>query len=117
MLCDVHLLTQTPFGSPRIGGDVTLYRGSQELSNANWYLPVINSAAILAFSSDAIYMTPMDELDPLAPQREAAFFYGLFLRGYPVEVLRQDIDVPRPMLDKWLKAKDFEDHFRDSLKR
>jgi hypothetical protein len=62
-------------------------------------------------------MTPMDELDPLAPQREAAFFYGLFLRGYPVEALRQDIDVPRPMLDKWLKARDFEEHFRDNLKR
>jgi hypothetical protein len=62
-------------------------------------------------------MMPTNELDPLAPQREAAFFYGLFLRGYPVEVLRQDIDVPRPMLDKWLKAKDFEEHFRDSLRR
>jgi len=62
-------------------------------------------------------MTAMDEYDPLAPQREAAFFYGLFLRGYPVDALRQDIDVPRPMLDKWLKAKDFEDAFRDNLKR
>jgi hypothetical protein len=83
----------------------------------SWYLPVNESTAILAFSSDAIAMTPMDELDPLAPQREAAFFYGLFLRGYPVDVLRQDIDVPRPMLDKWLKAKDFEETFRDNLKR
>ena len=62
-------------------------------------------------------MPQMDELDPLAPQREAAFFYGLFLRGYPVDALRQDIDVPRPMLDKWLRAKDFEGNFRDSLKR
>src|SRR4051794_40978181 len=26
-------------------------------------------------------MTPRDDFDPLAPQREAAFFYGLFLRG------------------------------------
>ena len=62
-------------------------------------------------------MASIDELDPLAPQREAAFFYGLFLRGYPVDVLRQDIDVPRPMLDKWRKAKDFEENFRDNLKR
>lgn len=62
-------------------------------------------------------MTPMDELDPLAPQREAAFFYGLFLRGYPVDVLRQDIDVPRPLLDKWMRAHDFEETFRDNLKK
>ena len=26
-------------------------------------------------------MTARDDFDPLAPQREAAFFYGLFLRG------------------------------------
>lgn len=62
-------------------------------------------------------MATLDDLDPLAPQREAAFFYGLFLRGHPVETLRQDIDVPRPLLDKWLKARDFEHSFRDSLQR
>jgi hypothetical protein len=28
------------------------------------------------------------------PQREAAFFYGLFLRGHSVEQLRRDIEVP-----------------------
>ena len=48
-------------------------------------------------------MTARDEFDPLAPQREAAFFYGLFLRGHDVETLREDIDVPRIMLDKWMK--------------
>ncbi len=62
-------------------------------------------------------MTARDEFDPLAPQREAAFFYGLFLRGHDVETLRQDIDVPRTMLDKWLKARDFESDFRSSLQR
>lgn len=35
------------------------------------------------------------------PHREAAFFYGLFLRGYPVEQLRQDIAVPAEVLAKW----------------
>lgn len=35
------------------------------------------------------------------PQREAAFFFGLFLRGYPAERLRRDIDVPREVLVKW----------------
>jgi hypothetical protein len=62
-------------------------------------------------------MTARDEFDPLAPQREAAFFYGLFLRGHDPERLRQDIDVPRSMLDKWLKARDFEPLFRESLQR
>ncbi|MFY9725782.1 MAG: hypothetical protein WB579_17905 [Bryobacteraceae bacterium] len=62
-------------------------------------------------------MTARDEFDPLAPQREAAFFYGLFLRGHDVETLRQDIDVPRSMIEKWMKAKDFEIPFRESLRR
>jgi hypothetical protein len=64
-----------------------------------------------------MFMTARDEFDPLAPQREAAFFYGLFLRGHDVDALRQDIDVPRAMLDKWMKANDFEPLFRDNLKR
>jgi hypothetical protein len=62
-------------------------------------------------------MTARDEQDPLAPQREAAFFYGLFLRGHDIETLRQDIDVPRSMLDKWQRAHDFEAGFRENLQR
>lgn len=62
-------------------------------------------------------MTARDDFDPLAPQREAAFFYGLFLRGHSIETLRRDIDVPRTLLDKWLKANDFENTFRENLKR
>ncbi len=62
-------------------------------------------------------MTARDDFDPLAPQREAAFFYGLFLRGHDVQTLRQDIDVPRAMLEKWMKAHDFEASFRDNLQR
>ena len=62
-------------------------------------------------------MTARDEFDPLAPQREAAFFYGLFLRGHDYETLRQDIDVPAGMIDKWMRAHDFEASFRDNLQR
>jgi hypothetical protein len=62
-------------------------------------------------------MTPRDDSDPLAPQREAAFFYGLFLRGHSVEALRQDIDIPRPIIDKWAKAKDYQGAFRADLDR
>ena len=62
-------------------------------------------------------MTARDDFDPLAPHWEAAFFYGLFLRGHDVDTLRQDIDVPRSMIDKWMKARDFEVSFRENLHR
>lgn len=58
-----------------------------------------------------------DEFDPQAPQREAAMFYGLFLRGHSAEVLRKDIDVPKRLLAKWLKARGYEGNFRDNVKR
>src|ERR1041384_8686321 len=51
------------------------------------------------------------------PQREAAFFYGLFLRGHSLDTLRQDIDVPRVIIDKWVRAKDFQGAFRADLDR
>ena len=35
------------------------------------------------------------------PKDEAAFFYGLFMRGYPLQKLRQDIDVPPEVLERW----------------
>ncbi len=62
-------------------------------------------------------MIAKDDFDPLAPQREAAMFYGLFLRGHPAEALRRDIDIPKPVFDKWLNTNRFEPQFRDNLKR
>lgn len=35
------------------------------------------------------------------PRYEAAFFYGLFLRGHPLQKLRADIDVPPQVLEDW----------------
>jgi hypothetical protein len=35
------------------------------------------------------------------PKYEAAFFYGLFLRGYPLQKLRSDIDIPPQVLARW----------------
>jgi len=64
-----------------------------------------------------IGMTPREDFDPLAPQREAAMFYGLFLRGHSADTLRRDIDVPKPLLQKWLNARRYETGFRNSLKR
>jgi hypothetical protein len=62
-------------------------------------------------------MTPREEFDPLAPQREAAMFYGLFLRGHSADLLRRDIDVPKLILEKWLRNGRYENSFHDSLKR
>jgi hypothetical protein len=62
-------------------------------------------------------MLPLHDPDPQAPQREAALFYGLFLRGHSADALRRDIDVPKPVLEKWLKPRRYEREFRDSLRR
>lgn len=62
-------------------------------------------------------MNGREELDPLAPQREAAIFYGLFLRGHSADDLRRDIDVPRPLVSKWLQPQRYQEDFRDSLRR
>ena len=35
------------------------------------------------------------------PKQEAAFFYGLFLRGHPLQKLREDIDVSPRVLERW----------------
>jgi hypothetical protein len=70
-----------------------------------------------SFHGEMIGMTPREDFDPLAPQREAAMFYGLFLRGHSADTLRRDIDVPKPLLQKWLNARRYETGFRNSLKR
>lgn len=44
-------------------------------------------------------------------------FYGLFLRGHSAELLRQDIDVPKPLLDKWLRSPRYQAGFRENLER
>ncbi|MGE5486483.1 MAG: hypothetical protein ACM3ZB_01520 [bacterium] len=60
----------------------------------------------------------VNDFDPLAPRKEAAMFYGLFLRGHSPEALRQDIDVPRPLLEKWLSSPRYnEPAFRQAIER
>jgi hypothetical protein len=44
-------------------------------------------------------------------------FYGLFLRGHSVDSLRRDIDVPKPLLEKWMKAPRYETEFRERVRR
>jgi hypothetical protein len=58
-----------------------------------------------------------EEFDPLAPQREAALFYGLFLRGHSAETLRRDIDVPKKLLDKMMRRHRNELAMRQKLRQ
>jgi hypothetical protein len=51
------------------------------------------------------------------PQREAAFFYGLFLRGHSAEQLRRDIEVPAAVLAKWHREAEREPGLRDIFSR
>ena len=51
------------------------------------------------------------------PQREAAFFYGLFLRGHSAEELRRDIEVPAAVLARWHREAEREPSLRDILAR
>jgi hypothetical protein len=51
------------------------------------------------------------------PQREAAFFYGLFLRGHSAEQLRRDIQVPAAVLAKWHREAEREPELRDVFSR
>lgn len=51
------------------------------------------------------------------PQREAAFFYGLFLRGHSAESLRRDIEVPAAVLAKWDRETWRQPHLRPLLER
>ena len=82
-------------------------------------LPEEKSASILLFLKWWFVrnIQVKDDFDPLASQREAAMFYGLFLRGHSVEALRRDIDIPKPLLQKWLSTPRFERGFHDNLKR
>jgi hypothetical protein len=62
---------------------------------------------------------PIDEAlqDFQFPQREAAFFYGLFLRGHTADELRRDIAVPAAVLAKWDRETERQPHLRSLLDR
>jgi hypothetical protein len=51
------------------------------------------------------------------PQREAAFFYGLFLRGHSPDTLRRDIAVPPEVLARWHREAEREPQLRNILTR
>jgi len=55
------------------------------------------------------------EVNTMSPHREAAFFYGLFLRGHSVESLRRDIDVAPEVLAKWETLQDHDQLYREAI--
>jgi hypothetical protein len=61
--------------------------------------------------------TGRDDFDPAAPHKEAALFYGLFLRGHAADALRRDIDVPKAVIEKLLRRERQEPQFRQTLLR
>jgi len=66
----------------------------------------------------SIQFVPADMLTEFEfPQREAAFFYGLFLRGHSADKLRQDIEVPPEVLAKWHRESEREPELRSVLSR
>ena len=55
------------------------------------------------------------ELTGLSPQREAAFFYGLFLRGHSIESLRRDIYVSPETLARWQTLQHHDPWYREAI--
>jgi hypothetical protein len=58
-----------------------------------------------------------EEFDPIDIQREAAMFFGLFLRGHDAEQLRRDIEIPAEVFERWVKHPLYDGQFRENVKR
>jgi hypothetical protein len=74
--------------------------------------------ATMPQSVPAVPAVPADGLQELEyPQREAALFYGLFLRGHSADELRRDIEVPSAVLAKWHRESEHDPQLRDIFTR
>ena len=62
-------------------------------------------------------MLAMIQPDFTEPRYEAAFFYGLFMRGYPLQKLREDIDVPPKVLESWKRLATRDPWYQASVER
>ena len=52
-----------------------------------------------------------------APHHEAAMFFGLFLRGHPVGLLREQIDISPKVFQKWMRIREYDADFQEQLRR
>jgi len=55
-----------------------------------------------------------DAIGP-SPEREASFFYGLFLRGHSLDNLRKDIDVSSDVVSHWRMMLNHDPYYREAL--
>ena|ERR1700733_5388020 len=76
-----------------------------------------SSEASVASNDVAVATNQDSSRDFEHPQREAAFFYGLFLRGHNANELRKDIAIPMEVLIKWHREVEREPLLRDVLTR
>jgi hypothetical protein len=63
------------------------------------------------------FMWATAQIEFTEPRYEAAFFYGLFLRGYPLQKLREDINVPAEVLERWKRLAVQDPWYRASVDR
>jgi hypothetical protein len=78
----------------------------------------ISVNCIFLMASIAQIVVPAEVATDFAfPQREAAFFYGLFLRGHSPEQLRRDIEVPQAVMIKWHRDAERDPELRDIFHR
>ena len=59
--------------------------------------------------------SPLTEFHSTSPEREASFFYGLFLRGHSVDNLRGDIDVSSDVVSHWKIMLHYDPWYREAL--
>jgi hypothetical protein len=84
----------------------------------SYLTPTSFSVNCLFFMASTPQFVPADVLSDFDfPQREAAFFYGLFLRGHSAEQLRRDIEVPSAVLAKWHREAERDPTLRDIFSR
>ena len=97
------------------GGDVD----QPEASGPEFYLTRerFSVNCIFPMATISTYLPTEVTVDLEYPQREAAFFYGLFLRGHSADKLRQDIEVPPAVLAKWHREAEREPQLRDVFSR
>jgi len=57
------------------------------------------------------------EQEFFSPQREAAMFYGLFLRGHSAASIREEIDISPSLFRKWMRAREWDENFRNDLQK
>ena len=68
--------------------------------------PIIGELEGGAVQQPAAVAQMRDQGELPCPQKEAAFFFGLFMRGHSADQLRQDIDFPPSLMARWQRRHD-----------